>query len=331
MKHQSWQILCEQGTLPSEVANSLQISQKYFDWGPSGAGAASYTVVLQQCPNLAWTVNKYNNSHKDKPQKKFSLLEFLMRGEPLPLRSSQHPIFPLHWGAAGSCGCSVSLQFGSALLFICHSKDLKKNQPWKIRHMCLFTVESSPSAVLPIAKWRPTIRAVTFTLQRWKGRWLHPHQVWADEDSWDSVAARVSVLARWGNTTTAHPPAGMIAEAQGSESSLWSSSASSDKGDVGNPWQSCCQRANPPAQPQRRTETGKVHSQASARELTLVQIKPGLPSYFSIHGFTVPCVSLEFTAFDFLLQILFLLILYKYSVLFQINDNKITQRILEFM
>lgn len=145
-----------------------------------------------------------------------------------------------------------------------------------------------------------------------------------------SCSPRVCI-GQGGNTTTAHPPAGMIAEAQGSESSLWSSSASSDKGDVGNPWQSCCQRANPPAQPQRRTETGKVHSQASARELTLVQIKPGLPSYFSIHGFTVPCVSLEFTAFDFLLQILFLLILYKYSVLFQINDNKITQRILEFM
>lgn len=68
--------------------------------------------------------------------------------------------------------------------------------------------------------------------------------------------------------------------------------------------------------PQHRTEMGKGRRQAPVRELASTQIKLGLPSHLGINSFTEPCVSLECTAFDSLEQILFLLIFYKYSVLF---------------
>lgn len=51
--------------------------------------------------------------------------------------------------------------------------------------------------------------------------------------------------------------------------------------------------------PQHRTKSGTVQCQPPVRELTAVWVKPGLPSYFSLNGFTGVCVSLEFTVFHF--------------------------------
>lgn len=78
-----------------------------------------------------------------------------------------------------------------------------------------------------------------------------------------------------GNNRKAHAPD----EAQGLEPSLWSSLASSAKGNTGNPWQSHCQLALPPVQNQIREGSvpgpskGTHGSAGKTRTSFLLQLK----------------------------------------------------------
>lgn len=176
-----------------------------------------------------------------------------MRGKHLPLRNSQHPVFPLRW---------LKLWVHNESTVTQKVKDLKIKQRWKIRHIRFFSLWRAPlgqsfplqNDILPPVLWcwhRNTDGGFT--------------RIRSGQQRTQGVQLQSMFLClRW-KQRYHRSSSRMTAEAQGSESTLWSSSASSDKGNTGNSWQSRCQCTNPPAQPQHRTETGKVHCQASAR------------------------------------------------------------------
>lgn len=218
-----------------------------------------------------------------------------MQGEHLPPKYSQHPTFP-HQAAGAQWVYSSALLYS---LFVTQKmKVLKKRQSRKDRHRCLFTAESSPSSVLPIAKWYPTTRAVTLTSQRWQGRWLHPRQVRADKYSGTELQSTF-LCQQWRQQYSSSSSGGERWDTRiGVIFVIFLGWLSQGEGEESLSVVLPAHKPPCPAPAQDWNREGLPL--ASARELTSAQIEPGLPSYFSINYLTVPCISLEYPAFYFL-------------------------------